>query len=101
MVPGVCSGVGGRKGPFEERSTLSKGSLVLGRQVLCRIVRMGYDDLPHSLHERSLDDSENLITIQVPCCKDEIMGRQRAQHASYLWKYLVLVIDDSNRFALD
>ena len=67
LLPGDFSGVGRRKATFEERSTPSKRSLVLGRQVLCRIVRMGYDDLPHSLHERSLDDSENLITIQVPC----------------------------------
>ena len=29
------------------------------------------------------------------------MGGDRAQHASYLWKHLVLLIDDPNRFALD
>ncbi len=97
LLPGDFSRVGRRKAAFQERATPGKGSLVLGRQVLGRRVRMGDDDLPHALREGSLDDRENLIPIQVSCRKDEIMSGARAQHASDLWKHLVLLIDDRNR----
>ena len=52
LLPGDFSGVGRRKAAFEERSTLSKRSLVLSRQALRRIIRMCNDDLPHPLNNR-------------------------------------------------
>src|SRR5579859_126388 len=100
LLPRDFSAVGRRKTVFYPRATPSEDYLVLGREMLRGILRMGNNDRLDAFCERGVDQRKNLIAVQMGSGQHKIVSCDAVQHAPRLREHAPIVIHNRHRIAV-